>query len=86
MNTKPELPNADDAWLGSWIKHKLSHEPSPWVANYVYYILFSCNSEDGGITRPSPTAVTQWLGWLGEREVDVDVLRAKQYCINYIDC
>ena len=84
MNTKLGNQNADIGWLGPWMRHKLIHDRSSWVSNYVYYVLFSCTSEDNGITRPSYSAVMRWLEWLDERDVDVDVQRAKQYCINYI--
>lgn len=68
------------------MKHKLVHERADWMCSYVFYVLFSCDGEDNGRSRPSVQSVQRWLVWLDEREPTVDVQRAKQYCINYIDC
>lgn len=88
MNMKHVSQSADvySRWTDPWIKHKLIHDPADWMCHYVFYILFSCDSEDAGIVRPSVSDVNQWLVWLDARELTVDVQRAKQYCINYIDC
>ena len=88
MNTKHASQSGDvyNQWTDSWIEHKLIHDPDDWLCRYVFYVLFSCDSEDAGVGRPSPTAVRQWLSWLDKRELAVEVQRAKQYCINYIDC